>query len=139
MFTLNIYSTDRPPQSVAITMAIHGRLLESMPGTLLISVNGRERKARWTGDRLVFERPVAVRFDIRTIRILDGLSSGELPHSAQAALELASSAGVEAGVERCELCGSVVPAVRAEVHALCACPKCVESRGLGLISQDPPF
>jgi hypothetical protein len=139
IFTVNLPSTNGPPRKLAITLAIHGRQLDALPGTLLVSVNGYVRTARWREGQLVLDRSVAMESDFHSTRIIERIAAEDLPHSARAALDIVSGAGAEAGVERCDLCGMVFPASRAAVHALCACPRCVEGRRLGSVDKEPMF
>lgn len=140
LFTITLPPTQVLPQPLVITLAIHGRQLDSLPGTLLVSINGYDLVGRWMDDQLVLERSVVIQCDnIHATRMVDRIRAEDLPGSAKAACEIASHAGAEAGVERCDLCGGVFPAIRAAVHAVCACPRCVEARRLGSVDKDTMF
>ena len=140
LFTITLPPTQVLPQPLVITLAIHGRQLDSLPGTLLVSINGYNLVGRWMDDQLVLDRSVVIQCDsIHATRMVDRIHAKDLPDSAKAALEIAARAGAEAGVERCDLCGVVFPASRAAVHAVCACPRCVEARRLGSGDKETMF
>ena len=56
LFTITLPPTQVLPRPLVITLAIHGRQLDSLPGTLLVSINGYDLVGRWMDDQLVLER-----------------------------------------------------------------------------------
>jgi recombinational DNA repair protein (RecF pathway) len=57
---------------------------------------------------------------------LNELDKEEMPPSMIAALDALRSAGSEAQVETCDICGLIMPASLAKPFTGKACPKCIE-------------